>query len=188
METRQIISTTAETLLRSAGTDGFSFADLAQAADIRKASVHYHFPTKADLTASVLRDYTARFWDALDDVPAAAPPAQKLQALVALYRDAMEDGSKLCLCVALSVTPHSLDPSITDAVRDFHNRLADWITDALGATDTAPALALLANLQGAQLVGRSFAGTATFDTIAAQALAQALNHSPMDGDSHEPEF
>ena len=41
----------AESLVRERGFDAFSYADLAKGADITKASVHHHFPTKAALFA-----------------------------------------------------------------------------------------------------------------------------------------
>ncbi len=174
MDTRTTLSNTAEHLLRTAGPDGFSFADLAAAADIRKASVHYHFPTKADLTRSVLSGYIKRFWASLAAQENAAPDA-KLAALAELYRDAMADGSKLCLCVALSIAPGSLADDITQTVHDFHKDLVNWINAALGQDDPQLALDLLASLQGAQLVARSFAGTATFNTIANAAVQRALS-------------
>ena len=54
MDTQDLLLTEAERLVRTRGFDAMSFADLAVAADIRKASVHYHFPTKADLAAKLI--------------------------------------------------------------------------------------------------------------------------------------
>ncbi|EPW1514246.1 TetR/AcrR family transcriptional regulator [Salmonella enterica subsp. diarizonae serovar 48:r:z] len=39
----------ADTLIGKNGFEGFSYADLAKEMGIRKASIHYHFPTKTDL-------------------------------------------------------------------------------------------------------------------------------------------
>ncbi|WP_062567783.1 TetR/AcrR family transcriptional regulator [Pseudoalteromonas arabiensis] len=39
----------ADKLIQSNGFHGFSYADLAKELDIRKASIHHHFATKADL-------------------------------------------------------------------------------------------------------------------------------------------
>ncbi len=39
----------ADTLIQSNGFHGFSYADLAKQLGIRKASIHHHFATKADL-------------------------------------------------------------------------------------------------------------------------------------------
>ena len=39
-------------LMMMRGYNGFSFADVAEAVSIRKASVHHHFPAKADLAVA----------------------------------------------------------------------------------------------------------------------------------------
>ena len=39
----------ADKLIQSNGFHGFSYADVAKELDIRKASIHHHFATKADL-------------------------------------------------------------------------------------------------------------------------------------------
>ena len=60
MQTQNLLLSEAERLVRTRGFDAMSFADLATAADIRKASVHYHFPTKADLAAKMIARYRAQ--------------------------------------------------------------------------------------------------------------------------------
>src|ERR1700742_3561290 len=50
----------AETHMRVGGYGGFSFRDLAAAVGIKSFSVHYHFPTKEDLGAAVVRRWTGR--------------------------------------------------------------------------------------------------------------------------------
>ena len=48
-------------LIMRRGYSGFSYADIADAIDIRKASIHHHFPTKADLAVAVLQQSQANF-------------------------------------------------------------------------------------------------------------------------------
>lgn len=172
METRQILLQTAETLLRTKGVDAFSFADLAGAADIRKASVHYHFPSKSNLTNTVLSDYVDRFWSNLSEKAEHLSAHDQLEILAQIYGDAMSDGQSLCLCVALSVTPNSLDPAVSDAVTAFHIDVAEWIRQRLEPQDITTAQFILATLQGAQLVARSFGGRAAYDAIVERTMAQ----------------
>ena len=49
MRTQDRLVEIGETLMRQRGYGGFSYADLALKAGIRKASIHHHFPTKDDL-------------------------------------------------------------------------------------------------------------------------------------------
>ena len=53
-DTRAELLIQAETLVRGRGYAGFSYADLAEAVGIRKASIHHHFPTKVDLGAALV--------------------------------------------------------------------------------------------------------------------------------------
>ncbi|WP_240975322.1 TetR/AcrR family transcriptional regulator [Paraburkholderia aromaticivorans] len=43
------------------GYSGFSYADVADAINIRKASIHHHFPSKTDLVIAVVNEWRAAF-------------------------------------------------------------------------------------------------------------------------------
>ncbi|WP_410578611.1 TetR/AcrR family transcriptional regulator, partial [Bacillus sp. SIMBA_026] len=45
----------ARQLLAAGGYNGFSYADLSQRVRIGKASIHHHFPSKAELVLTVVR-------------------------------------------------------------------------------------------------------------------------------------
>jgi TetR/AcrR family transcriptional repressor of nem operon len=51
----------AETLIQTRSYSAFSYQDISDALDIRKASIHYHFASKADLGAAVVDRYVERF-------------------------------------------------------------------------------------------------------------------------------
>jgi len=44
----------AETLIQTRGYSAFSYQDIADSLGIRKASIHYHFPSKTDLGIAVV--------------------------------------------------------------------------------------------------------------------------------------
>jgi TetR/AcrR family transcriptional regulator, transcriptional repressor for nem operon len=48
-------------LIMRRGYSGFSYADVADAINIRKASIHHHFPSKTDLVIAVLEAWRATF-------------------------------------------------------------------------------------------------------------------------------
>ena len=95
----QEILDSAERLVRRRGYNGFSFRDLATEVGIKSASVHYHFPTKADLGAAVAHRYADRFINALGDPndPLAAPHAL-LEGYVDAFRRALVMDRQMCLC------------------------------------------------------------------------------------------
>ena len=100
--TRDALLQAAERLVRSRGYSAFSYADLAEAVGIRKASIHHHFPAKADLGAALVEDYIARFRDLLADIGTAEPTALgRLERYGQIYEASVRDGM-LCLCGMLA--------------------------------------------------------------------------------------
>src|SRR2546430_16030979 len=87
-DTASRILDVAERLVQARGFNGFSYADVAAEPGITKASLHYHFPGKAELGESLISRYAARFAAALaaiDEARADAPT--KLEAYAQLYAD-----------------------------------------------------------------------------------------------------
>jgi AcrR family transcriptional regulator len=101
----------AERQARRRGYNGFSFRDLAADVGIKSASVHYHFPTKAELGAAVAQRYTERFMAHLGDPadPEVAPDAL-LERYVAAFRRALVRDRQMCLCGLLGAEVESLPP------------------------------------------------------------------------------
>ena len=64
-DTADRILDVAERLVQMLGFNGFSYADIAAELKITKASLHYHFATKAELGARLIARYQGRFQAAL---------------------------------------------------------------------------------------------------------------------------
>jgi TetR/AcrR family transcriptional repressor of nem operon len=166
----------AERRARRRGYNGFSFRDLAADVGIKSASVHYHFPTKADLGAAVAQRYTERFLAALGDpnAPEVAPRAL-LERYVAAFRRALVRDRQMCLCGLLGAEVESLPPEVAAEVRDFFERNVVWLAAVLSRRDggalgkeaaEARALTILALLEGALVVARTLKRDVVFDQIA----------------------
>ncbi|MEM7471717.1 MAG: TetR/AcrR family transcriptional regulator [Pseudomonadota bacterium] len=174
-DTRTELLDLAERAVRSRGFDAFSYADLASAIGIRKASIHYHFPTKADLSDALMTRYRARFSTLLADINAEHPTgAARIRALTTLYRTALHDGSTLCLCVSFTSSVESLTPAVRTQIKMFREMMASWIETSvvLGAKDGTVVLntpaanearAVLALLEGAHLAARADGDLSRFD-------------------------
>src|SRR5947209_18275602 len=67
-ETAEQILDLAETLIQTRGYSAFSYQDIAASLGIRKASIHYHFPSKTDLGGGVVDRYIDRFATALSAI------------------------------------------------------------------------------------------------------------------------
>lgn len=183
IDTKAALLASAERAARQNGFDGFSYADLANDVGIRKASIHHHFPTKAALSVEMMKQYrdgtaaACREIDAAHDLGAA-----QLNALMGHYRSALNDGSSLCLCVALSASRESLSEEALREIRGFRAMMIEWISGAFEkakfdgtvqgvADETQEAAAMLSLLEGAQLAARAEGQLKPFD--AATALLRA---------------
>lgn len=174
----------AEGLARSGGYHGFSFRDVAARVGIKSASVHYHFPTKADLGAAVARRYTDRFLDALGD-PAgpAAAPGELVGRYVAAFRHALVTERRMCLCGMLGSEVAALPPEVAAEAKRFFERNIDWLEAVLSRRENGPAadlaasrreaLTILAALEGALILARTLENPSVFDQVA-EAVTPAL--------------
>jgi len=173
---------TAELLVQVRGFNGFSYADIAAELQLTKASLHYHFATKADLGEALINRYSARFFEALAEVDAAgaAAPA-KLSAYAKLYADVLSE-QKMCLCGMLAAEYPTLPRPMQAAVVGFFDHNERWLVAVLEqgaaegslaftgpATDTARMI--VSGLEGAMLVTRPYGDAARFQVAAASLLA-----------------
>jgi TetR/AcrR family transcriptional repressor of nem operon len=126
------ILNSAERLARRRGYNGFSFRDLAEEVGIKSASVHYHFPTKANLGAAVAQRYTERFIAGLGDPddPGAGPRAL-LERYVDAFRRALVRDRQMCLCGMLGAEVESLPPEVASEVRTFFELNVEWLAAVL---------------------------------------------------------
>lgn len=173
--TAEQILDAAEKRFRLNGYYGVSFRELADDVSVKSASVHYHFPSKADLGVALVDRYRERFFADLDARAGSATPRQKLRALVAAYRDALETGGAICLCGMLGAETNGLPKAVARAVRAFFETSISWVSAVLeeGSLGDAPkddATLIVATLQGALIVAASLGDIAVYDAAARRTL------------------
>jgi TetR/AcrR family transcriptional repressor of nem operon len=180
--TAQRILDVAEQLVQSRGYHGFSYADIAGELAITKASLHYHFASKAELGEALIERYSARFTEALERIDSTIPDTgAKLDSYVGLYTDVLR-GERMCLCGMLAAEYQTLPQPMRGSVIRFFdgnvawlaNVLADGQSDGTLSFDGAPndaAQTILSSLQGAMLVARPYGDLARFQAAAARTLA-----------------
>jgi TetR/AcrR family transcriptional repressor of nem operon len=167
-ETAEQILDLAEMLIQTRGYSAFSYQDIADARGIRKASIHYHFPSKTELGIAVVDRYIARFDAALSAL--AGEPSHStavvLDFYVQPYLQFAGTPDRVCLCGALSGEMLALPPEMRTRVEHFFRTHQAWLTKILkrGVTRgefelVAPAAKvarlMFAALQGALLVKRA---------------------------------
>jgi TetR/AcrR family transcriptional repressor of nem operon len=167
----------AERLVQTRGFNGFSYADVARELGITKASLHYHFPGKAELGEALIARYTARFIDALEGIDREIPDArEKLDAYAGIYSGVLQQG-RMCLCGILAAEYGTLPEPMRETVTAFFDANRAWLTAVLtqGRTDGVLAITgppaeasqmLLSGLEGAMLIARAGGGVARFESSA----------------------
>lgn len=145
------------------GVAGFSFGSLAEELGIRAASIHHHFPRKADLLVAVVAQYRDRFREQAESLDGATA-YDRLAAYSGLFlRPAERD--LMCLCGAAASDWSSIDPTTREGVSDFFAREIAWVAEqarkairtgefASVVDPDAFATGFVAALEGALLIAR----------------------------------
>ncbi len=181
--TRDRILDIAQCRIQSRGYNGFSFHDLAAELDLRTASIHYHFPTKADLGVALLRRYRQRFERELKAIGETADnPVRRLARFAALFERTFKQDKQLCLCGMLSAEAATLPPDVAKEVEEFFRETGIWLDRLLASgrraecltfagTTRAQARILLALLEGAMVVARGMRRKTYFQNVVRSYLA-----------------
>jgi len=157
----------AESHIRHAGYNGFSFRDLAAEGGVKSSSVHHHFPTKAQLAAAVTRRYTANVLAAIAEA-AAVGGTDPVVVYRSLFKDALLADGGMCLGGALAAEVQGLPPEVASSTREFFRSLADDLARRLNdSSPRARALQVLATLEGALILARSLDDVEAFDQATA---------------------
>jgi TetR/AcrR family transcriptional repressor of nem operon len=172
----------AERLVQSRGFNGFSYADIAAELNVTKASLHYHFPGKAELGEALIVRYAQRFADALATIDEQGGEARgRLDAYAGIYGDVLRD-HRMCLCGMLAADYETLPEPMQSAVIKFFDDNETWLvavleqgveegTLRLAGTPREAAQTIVSGLEGAMLVARPYGDVNRFEAAAAGLLA-----------------
>lgn len=175
----------AQTLIMKGGYNGFSYADIAAVVGIRKASIHHHFPSKADLVRALISRYRADAREGFAKVETmTSDPHEQLQLYVGYWQKCLRDGTApICVCALLAGELPVLPPEIATEVRLHFQTLSNFLTGILGRgsdsgtlhlsdTPSVEAEAFMATVHGGMLSARVGGDPKLFGTITGALLAR----------------
>jgi TetR/AcrR family transcriptional repressor of nem operon len=180
-DSAQSILDVAEALTQTLGYNGFSYADIGERLGVTKASLHYHFPSKAELGRALIQRYRLSFVAALDAIQRdTVDPMEQLRRYVGLY-DGVMSNERMCLCGMLAAEFMTLPEPMQAALTEFFDLNERWLTQVLtrgrgngqfmfGEPPRERARLLLGALEGGMLVARSYRDAERFRCVAAQVL------------------
>ena len=177
----------AQALLVSGGYNGFSYADIAESVGISKASIHHHFPSKAELVQTVVQQFREQGRQGLAAMERAiSDPRVQLQAYTGYWETCIRDGStSFCICAMLAAELTVIPELVADEVRGHFKDLSTWLASLLekGAAKgvfqlrvdpESEAMALMATVHGAMLSARAYGDPEVFATIVQARVGQLI--------------
>jgi TetR/AcrR family transcriptional regulator, transcriptional repressor for nem operon len=182
-DTSQRILDVAERLVQTRGFNGFSYADIAAALGVTKASLHYHFPAKAELGKRLIERYEKNFLAALAAIDrTSSSPREKLKRYAQIYADVLRS-NRMCLCGMLAAEYATLPKPMKQEMKHFFEENERWLAAVLkqgqrrrelkfSGSEIEVARTLVGSLEGAMMLARSFGEVARFQAAAARSLAE----------------
>lgn len=177
----------ARALIIQGGYNGFSYADISKVVGIRKASIHHHFPNKADLVKTLVTRYRKEAETGLTALERHVPePVGQLRSYTGYWEKCIADAtSPICVCALLASQIPVLPEEIAHEVRAHFRALSTWLASVLerGAEQGAIRLvgtpgdeaeALLATVHGAMLSARAYGDGHAFGVIIRQLLDRLI--------------
>ena len=179
--TSQKVLDVAERLVQTRGFNGFSYADIAGELGVSKASLHYHFPAKADLGRSLIGRYTTNFTAALATIDKKTKKArEKLERYAGIYAEVLKHG-RMCLCGMLAAEYATLPKPMQKELRHFFDENERWVAAVLeegsrsgelefsgSPREVAPLL--VSSLEGAMMLARSHGDVGRFRSATARLI------------------
>jgi len=166
-DTKTQILDIAEHLLQLRGYNAFSYQDIANEMGIRKASLHYHFPSKADLGAALAERHANRALTALQGVDELNLTVwQQLDAFFKPFIELANSCELMCVGGVMASEYSTLPEPMQERMNEFFAIIHTWLTRVLrqgrasgqlyfGAEPSVKADTIIATLEGSILIART---------------------------------
>jgi TetR/AcrR family transcriptional repressor of nem operon len=178
-DAKTAIMDAAERRMQQGGFGGFSFREIAADVGIKSSSVHYHFPTKEDLAAAVIRRW-AEYTSELIDKELEKDP-DPVRVWTKAFRGTAFSEAHMCPCTVLAAASQDLPEQVAKEVKGFFKMCQDkLVAEGLSPSKAAE---VLSTITGALVLANALGDTAEYDRATRGLLRQntaalADRHSP----------
>jgi TetR/AcrR family transcriptional repressor of nem operon len=158
----------AERRIQLGGFGGFSFREIATDVGIKSSSVHYHFPTKEDLAAAVIRRWgeeTSKFVD-----EALQKDSDPVRVWTKAFRSTALSEGRMCPCTVLGAASQDLPPQVAKEVKAFFQMCLDKMVAERVPLNTAAEV--LSTITGALVVANALGDPTAYDRAIGDLLRQ----------------
>ena len=191
MTTQQKLIDSARHLIQTRGYNGFSYADVAEEVQVRKASIHHHFPAKSDLAKAVVEQSRAVIVEQTRQLgDGAFDPDAQLRMYTGYWEKCIADASApFCVAGILATELPTLPADLAQEVRAHFRDLSNWLEIVmtrgaqlgrfqLQGSARQEAEAFMAMVYGAMLAARAYGDAKVFSDIVAGALKRLAPTNP----------
>ena len=163
-DAKTAIMNAAERRMQLGGINGFSFREIAADIGIKSSSVHYHFPTKEDLAAAVIRRWSGRTSKNID--AALEKDADSVRVWTKAFRGTAISEGHICPCTVLGAASQDLPPEVATEVRKFFEMcLEKLVANGLSASGASE---FLSTITGALVIANALGDAAVYDRATRQ--------------------
>jgi TetR/AcrR family transcriptional regulator, transcriptional repressor for nem operon len=158
-DVKAAIMDAAERRIQQGGFGGFSFREIAADVGIKSSSVHYHFPTKDDLAAAVIRrwaEYTSELID--KELEKDQDP---VRVWTKAFRGTAFSEARMCPCTVLGAASQNLPEQVAKEVKGFFKMCqGKLVAEGLSPGKAAE---VLSTITGALVLANALGDTAEYD-------------------------
>jgi len=158
-DAKAAIMDAAERRMQQGGFGGFSFREIAADVGIKSSSVHYHFPTKEDLAAAVIRRW-AEYTSKLVDKELEKDP-DPIRVWTKAFRGTAFSEAHMCPCTVLAAAAQDLPEQVAKEVKGFFKMCQDKLV--AGGLSPSKAAEVLSTITGALVLANALGDTAEYD-------------------------
>jgi TetR/AcrR family transcriptional regulator, transcriptional repressor for nem operon len=167
-DVKTAILNAAERRIKRGGFGGFSFREIASDVGIKSSSVHYHFPTKNDLAAAVVRRWRDNTTKHIDkEMKKTCDP---VRVWTDAFRGTAFSKDRMCPCTVLAAASQDLPEQVAMEVRGFFAMCRDKLVS--GGLHPGDAAEVLSIITGALVVANAMGDKAEYDRATKAMLRQ----------------
>jgi TetR/AcrR family transcriptional repressor of nem operon len=167
-DVKTAILNAAERRMKRGGFGGFSFREIGADVGIKSSSVHYHFPTKNDLAAAVIRRWREDTSKHVDKEM--KKDGDPVRVWTNAFRGTAFSKDRMCPCTVLAAASQDLPKQVAVEVRNFFTMCQDKLVAA--GLDPADAADVLSTITGALVVANAMGDKAEYDRATKAMLRQ----------------
>jgi TetR/AcrR family transcriptional repressor of nem operon len=180
-DTKAELLSAALELVQTRGYHAFSYQDLADRLEIKKASVHYYYPGKEDLGLGMIEHAYNRFRAWQEKVASVTSPVALLEAYFDYFAAVSGGGTKICPCGSMAAEWVALPETLRKGINRNLALHREWLKNTIErgqrdgvfedrASAEEQAQLVYAGIQGAMQIARVQDNPAAFRAVTCQLL------------------